>query len=206
MLKVLYIIAWWMPESIERVMKSHDPVEEGIRILISTAFTGGFLAYHAGVEPILGSFMAGLIFSYIFKSKGRFEEKINAVGFGFFIPFFFVGIGADFDHTLINPFVNKYEAYENIKIALLLTLFIFLSNIFPIIFKRWLKINFIESLAMSLLLSAPLSMVVVAGAIGVKIGLISNQLNDILVIAAMFSSIIYPSLFRMISRRLKTTT
>lgn len=195
-LKLLYIIAWWLPRNVEKVMESQDPVEEGVRLFISTALAGGILAYYSGLEPILGSFIAGLIFSYIFKSKGRFEEKINALGFGFFIPFFFIGIGADFDPNLV---LSK----ENIKMALILSFFIFVSNIFPILFMRWLKLRFIDALAMVLLLSAPMTMIVVAGSVGSEIGFISKETNGVLVVAAMFSSVAYPSLFRIISGRLK---
>jgi Kef-type K+ transport system membrane component KefB len=199
-LKLLYLLSWWMPEHVERVMESLDPVEEGIRVLITTALAGAVLAYHARVEPILGSFMAGLIFSYVFKNKGKFEEKIKAVGFGFFIPFFFVGIGADFDISLLNPSHKNFV--NNMKLSLVLTLSVFLSNIFPIIFKKWLNLKTIEAFAMALLLSAPLSMVFVAGAIGTKMRLISSQMNDVLIISAMFSSLLYPACFRIMSKRL----
>lgn len=195
-LKLVYIMAWWLPGNVEKVMESQDPVEEGIRLFILTALTGGILAYYSGVEPILGSFIAGLIFSYVFKSKGKFEEKINALGFGFFIPFFFIGIGADFNTNLL-------LSMENIKMALILSFFIFVNNIFPIMFMRWLKLRFIEALAMVLLLSAPLTMIVVAGSVGSEVGFISKETKGVLVVAAMFSSVFYPSLFRVISGRLK---
>ena len=88
-LRFLYILAWWSPQKVESVMESNDPVEEGIRLVILIAISGALIAFKSGLEPILGSFLAGLVFSYVFKSKGRFEDKINAIGFGFFTPFFF---------------------------------------------------------------------------------------------------------------------
>jgi Kef-type K+ transport system membrane component KefB len=58
-LKLLYLLAWWHPGHVDRVMRSEDPTEEGIRLVISVAFVGGLAAFAAGVEPILGSFMGG---------------------------------------------------------------------------------------------------------------------------------------------------
>ncbi|GBE36355.1 high-affinity Na(+)/H(+) antiporter NhaS3 [bacterium BMS3Bbin07] len=194
-LRILYVIAWWHPERIENVMESNDPVEEGIRAVISIAFAGALIAYGSGVEPILGSFMAGLIFSYVFKSKGRFEDKINAVGFGFFTPFFFIGVGADFDPGLL-------KSLQGISFSLFLTLMVFVSNAFPLFLARFMGLGSLEAVGMSLILSAPLSMIVVAGTLGVRMGLLTPGMNGSLILTAIISSIIYPSLFRAVSRRM----
>lgn len=194
-LKILYVASWWNPEKVQKVMESEDPVEEGIRSVIAIAFAGAIIAYASGVEPVLGSFMAGLIFSYVFRKRERFEEKINAVGFGFFIPFFFIGVGADFNAGLL-------QSFHGIKFSLFLTAMIFLSNIFPLLLSRLMKIGNLEAMGMSLILSAPLSMIVVAATLGVKMGMVSDEVNGSLILAAILSSIIYPSIFRLISKRL----
>ncbi len=196
LLRVLYVLAWWHPERVERVMESEDPVEEGIRAVITVAFAGALVAYGSGIEPILGSFMAGLVFSYVFRSKGRFEEKINALGFGFFIPFFFIGVGADFDVSLLG-------SHRSLMLSLLLAFMIFVSNIYPVFFQRLMGLGGLEALGMSLLLSAPLSLVVVAGALGEKMGLITGEMNSALILAALISSIVYPFLFRLTTRRMR---
>ncbi len=194
-LKILYLTAWWNPQWIEKVMESDDPVEEGIRAVIAIAFAGALLAHFAGVEAILGSFMAGVVFSYVFKSKGRFEEKINAVGFGFFTPFFFIGVGAGFD-------IGLAKSAANIMLALFMTGMILVSNIYPVLLARLLKVNLRESLSIALLLSSPLSMIVVAGTLGVKMGFLTAETNSILILTALMASLVYPSLFRLASRKL----
>ncbi|MDH4028998.1 MAG: cation:proton antiporter, partial [Nitrospirota bacterium] len=150
-LRVLYIIAWWNPGKVERVMESDDPVEEGIRAVIFIAFAGALIAHASGLEPILGSFLAGLVFSCVFKSKGRFEDKINAVGFGFFTPFFFIGVGADFNVMLLS-------SPDNIYLSLFLTVMVLGSNIFPLLFSHFMKTGALDALGMSLVISAPLSL------------------------------------------------
>jgi Kef-type K+ transport system membrane component KefB len=194
-LKLLYLLAWWHPERVEKVMESEDPVEEGIRVVVTIAFTGGLLAAFAGAEPILGSFLAGLVFSYVFRSKGRFEEKINAVGFGFLIPFFFIGVGSQLDLALLT-------SPTLVLTAGFLTLMVLASNLYPLLLARVLGLRWIEAVGMSVLLSAPLSMIVVAGTLGQKMGLITTELASALILTALLASILYPSLFRPIGRRI----
>jgi Kef-type K+ transport system membrane component KefB len=199
-LRFLYIIAWWNPRKVEKeVMESEDPVEEGIRAVIFIALAGALIAYGSGIEPILGSFMAGLIFSYVFKSKGRFEDKINAIGFGFFTPFFFIGVGAGLD-------ISLFKSPDSLILPLFLTAVVFISKLFPLIFSRFMKLRTIDALGTSLILSAPLSMMVVAGTFGVRIGLISEGTGDSLVLAAIISGIIFPTIFRPIGRRIIKNT
>lgn len=197
-LRLIYVIAWWNPDHVRRVMESKDPVEEGIRVAIAIVFVGALIAHGAGMEPIMGSFMAGVMFTFVFRNKSRFEEKINALGFGFFVPFFFMGVGADFDVGLI-------LSMRYIFLSLVLAAIIFASN-FPALFvKHFLGLSLKEGLLMTLLLSAPLSMIVVAGTIGTKLGLIDDSVKNILVLSAMFASLIYPFLFRVLARRILPT-
>ncbi|BCR03484.1 sodium:proton antiporter [Desulfuromonas versatilis] len=194
-LKLLYLLAWWHPERVSKVMESEDPVEEGIRIIVTVAFAGGILAALAGAEPILGSFLAGMIFSHVFKSKGRFEEKINAVGFGFLIPFFFIGVGSQLDFALL-------ASPATVLGALALTLMVLVSNIYPLLLARPLRLSLLEASGMSILLSAPLSMIVVAGTLGQKMGLLSDEMIGTLILTALLASVIYPSLFRPLGKRI----
>jgi len=196
-LRLLYLLAWWNPERVAKVMESEDPVEEGIRILVTLAFAGALLAALAGAEPILGSFLGGMVFSLVFRSKGRFEEKINAVGFGFLIPFFFVGVGASINLQLLTE-------PEVIGKALLLTLAVLLSNGATVLLSGRLGLKRIEGVALAVILSAPLSMIVVAGTLGQRMGLVSEGMAGTLVLAALLSSVIYPSIFRLLAPRLAT--
>lgn len=192
-LRLIYVIAWWNPGHVRRVMESKDPVEEGIRIAMAIVFVGALIAYGAGMEPIMGSFMAGVMFTFVFRNKSRFEEKINALGFGFFVPFFFMGVGADFDTGI-------FLSMREIVLALFMAGIIFASNLPALFVKRFLGLSLREGFLMTLLLSAPLSMIVVAGTIGTKLGLIDGGVNNTLILSALFASLIYPFLFRVFAR------
>lgn len=188
-LKLLYLLAWWNPGSVERVMKSEDPVEEGIRAVVFVAFAGALLSLGAGVEPILGSFLGGAVFSHVFKHKGRFEDKVNAVGFGFFVPMFFIGVGADFSLGLLG-------SPGGVTFALFLTAMVFVSNLGVMLVCPLMRSGWLGAASVTLLLSAPLSMMIVAGTIGLKTELLDGPAFDSVVLAAVLSGLIYPTLFR----------
>jgi len=193
-LKLIYLLAWWNPDQVKKVMESDDPVEEGIRIAISVVFIGALIASGAGIEPIVGSFMAGVIFSSVFRNRSRFEEKINALGFGFFLPLFFIGVGADFDVSLLLSPSGVFR-------ALALTGVIFLSNLSVFFAKRFLGLELRKLFMMTFLLSAPLSMIVVAVTLGQRMDLINGDTANSLLLAALFASLFYPFTFRLLARR-----
>ena len=188
-LRLVYLIAWWNPDQVRKVMESKDPVEEGIRIALWIVFAGGLIAYGAEMEPITGAFIAGVMFTFVFRNKGRFEEKINALGFGFFIPFFFFGLGAEFDTSLLHSASAALAAVA-------MTAVVFLGNLPAVILGRFLGMEGRRSLAFGVLLSAPLSMIIVAGALGVKMGMLDERAMGTLVMTALLASIVYPLLFR----------
>jgi Kef-type K+ transport system membrane component KefB len=193
LLKLLYLLAWWFPERVTKVMESEDPVEEGIRAVVTVAFLGAVLAVLAGAEAILGSFLAGTIFSYVFRNRRRFEEKINAVGFGFLVPFFFVGVGSRLDLALLTSPAVVLQ-------ALFLTLMILASNLVVLPLHGPLGLSLREAFSVTLLLSAPLTMIVVAGTLGMRMGLVDPETNGALILTALLASFIYPSLFRLFTR------
>jgi len=70
-----------------------------VRVSMVLIFGLVFLANRLGLDLLLGGFAAGMIVRLILKGREAqvFESKLTAVGFGFFIPFFFVTSGIEFD-------------------------------------------------------------------------------------------------------------
>lgn len=190
-LKLIYLFSWWNPKWIKKVMENEDPVEEGVRLALALAFLGAFMAFHTGVDAILGSFLVGVIFSAVFKNKGHFENKISAIGFGFLIPFFFIGVGADFD-------INLLFQLENVLMALFYTFMIFISNIFIFFFLNKFSWSFKDGLASAVILSAPLSLIVVAASLGKKLGEIDDAEFSTFILTALISSLIFPLIFKFL--------
>jgi len=61
--------------------------------VMAVVFLAGFLAHLAGLEPIIGAFLAGLTLNNLIPEKGVLMNRIHFVGDALFIPFFLVSVG-----------------------------------------------------------------------------------------------------------------
>ena len=91
-----------------------DNVSQYIFVL-GMVFLGAFLAEVAGIEGIVGAFMAGLALNRLIPKTSPLMNRIEFVGNALFIPFFLIGVG-----MLINfrAFVNDWET---IKVAIVMS-------------------------------------------------------------------------------------
>jgi len=142
-----------------------------------------------GLEAVLGAFAAGMIVGVATRDKeGKpMREKIDAVFFGFLIPFFFVTSGMKFDlgGLLQSP-----------KTMLLIPVFLFLFFVVrgaPIFLYRndltkeqWLPFAFYSATA--------LPMVVAITEIGIRTGRMQSDIAAALVGAAMLSVLLFPAI------------
>src|SRR5271165_3056752 len=77
----------------------HASTQLPIRLALLTLAAFFVLSEEFGFESILGAFAAGMVVGLATRGpEGKpFREKIDAVLFGWFMPFFFVGMGIKFD-------------------------------------------------------------------------------------------------------------
>ncbi|MDL5362564.1 cation:proton antiporter [Halalkalicoccus sp. NIPERK01] len=61
--------------------------------VMSTLFVCAYLAEVAGVEPIVGAFLAGLVLNRLIPEHGTLMNRIEFVGNALFIPFFLLSVG-----------------------------------------------------------------------------------------------------------------
>lgn len=92
-----------------------DSVAQYIFVL-GMVFLAAFLAELAGVEPIIGAFLAGLSLNRLVPHTSALMNRIEFVGNALFIPFFLIGVG-----MLIN-FRVFYEDFETLKVAAVITI------------------------------------------------------------------------------------
>jgi Kef-type K+ transport system membrane component KefB len=72
--------------------KYNDNVSQYIFVL-ALVFTGSFLAEAAGIEAIIGAFLAGLALNKLIPHTSGLMNRIEFVGNAMFIPFFLIGVG-----------------------------------------------------------------------------------------------------------------
>ena len=66
--------------------------------VIGMVFLGGFLAEVAGIEAIIGAFLAGLALNRLIPGTSPLMNRIEFVGNALFIPFFLIGVGMLIDY------------------------------------------------------------------------------------------------------------
>jgi Kef-type K+ transport system membrane component KefB len=156
------------------------------------------LADQLGLEAILGAFLAGAILKLVDRDEAmthpQFRHKLEAVGFGVFIPFFFVGTGVRYDLDALYSSGSTAAKIPVFLVALLLV------RGLPALFYRPFA-NGRQIIAAGLLQATSLGFLVVAGQIGVELDLIRLSTYSALVAAGLLSVVIFPLAALTILRR-----
>ena len=148
------------------------------------------LASRFGLEAILGAFLAGATLKLVDRDEGMthafFHTKLEAVGFGVFVPFFFVSTGIKLDVASL-----FHSSSAMARVPLFLAALLAVRGL-PALLYRPLAERGTQLAAGGLLQATSLSIPVVAGQIGVDLGLIRPINYVALVTAGLISVIIFP--------------
>ncbi len=181
--------AWWYPERFERLFRADDPQEMGTRAALALLFVFVGLSALLEVEAILGAFLAGAMFSFVFRDPGVLEEQLNGFSFGFFIPIFFINVGIEFPlEELGDPAV--------LSNALLLIAVAFAVKLVPSLLMVLLRFRVRESIAAGTLLAGQLSVIIALADLGLDLGLLSSGLRAGAIMLVAVSAIVSPVVFR----------
>ncbi len=85
-----------------------DNVSQYVFVLVFL-FLGAYLTQLAGLEPIIGAFLAGLAMNRLIPRTSPLMNRIEFVGNAIFIPFFLIGVGMLVDyHAIIGSWETVY--------------------------------------------------------------------------------------------------
>lgn len=185
--------AWWHPARAEQILGlTEDTHEIGVRLSIALLFLLVGLSELVHLEPVLGAFLGGTLLAYVFKEKPLLEHKLSAVGFGFLIPVFFINVGMQLD-------LRNLMEWRQIRFTLELLAFAMAVKLIPALIFLFRGYTFRQVLQMGLLLSSRLSLIIAAAAIGLQQGLISAEIKDAIVLLAIVTCFLGPTLFKRIA-------
>lgn len=94
--------------------KYEDNVAQYIFVLVMV-FLGAVLAELAGIEAIIGAFLAGLALNRLIPHTSPLMNRIEFVGSAIFIPFFLIGVGMLIDYRAF------FKDLDTIKVAAVMT-------------------------------------------------------------------------------------
>jgi Kef-type K+ transport system membrane component KefB len=156
-------------------------------VLLLVAFT--VLAERFGLESILGAFLAGAIVGLVDRdsaSHPNFRTKLEAIGYGFLVPVFFVSSGVKLD---LAGLLHSPSALLRVTVFLLALLVV--RGVPALIGLRANGAR--PTLALGLLQATSLPFIVTATQIGVTLGKITPVTAAALVCAGLLSVLIFPS-------------
>jgi Kef-type K+ transport system membrane component KefB len=181
------IAMWKWPHDMAKFFKADDPTEMGVRasFLIIMAFVAMSVAFE--MDVILGAFLAGTAMNFIFRETALLERKLYGLGYGFFIPIFFIKIGVEFTE-LVEP--------SGLMLVPVLVGMAFVIKMLPaMMFIKTHRVR--NSLASGVLLSARLSLLIAAIKIGIDAGI--QEVTDMaapMILLALIMCVAAPIGFR----------
>lgn len=104
--------------------KYEDNISQYIFVL-ALVFLGAFLAEAAGIEAIIGAFLAGLALNRLIPHTSPLMNRIEFVGNAIFIPFFLIGVGMLIDLRIF--FLDLNTLYVAVTMTLIAMLGKFLA-------------------------------------------------------------------------------
>jgi Kef-type K+ transport system membrane component KefB len=164
-------------------------------VVLLVAFTA--LAERFGLESILGAFLAGAVVGLVDRdstSHPHFRTKLEAIGYGFLIPVFFVSSGVRLD---LGGLFADPAALARVPLFLLALLAV--RGVPALLGLRAAGPR--GTAAIALLQATSLPFLVTATQIGLLLGLVSPVTAAALVCAGLLSVLVFPSLALVLLRR-----
>ena len=178
---------------------SHASAQIKVRAAFTMMLIFVVLSEVLGTEIILGAFLAGAIISLLRQPEDEdLGEKLEAIGFGFFIPIFFIMVGVDFN---LSALLSSQQALLLVPVLLVAAI---LVKFLPSLLYR-LKFSWSQTFAAGALLSARLSLIIAASAIGLRMGVISESVNAGIILVAIITVTGAPLIFSRFDIREETS-
>src|SRR5271165_2565152 len=185
---------------LSRVLLRLQDTTAQIRVRGAFVLMIGFvaLAQKVGFETILGAFAAGAMLSLVDRDQTmthpEFRLKLEAAGFGIFIPVFFVTTGLHFDVNALFSSVSTVVRIPLFLLALLIARGVPALLYIPVLGRS-------KALIAGLLQATTLPFIVAATQIGLQLGVVTQASSAALIAAGLLSVIIFPATGLALLRR-----
>jgi Kef-type K+ transport system membrane component KefB len=178
----------WITSVINKLADTSAQIRIRLSILLVVGL--GAVATHLGFEAILGAFIAGAILRLVDPDAEHkhplFHPKLDAIGYGFLIPVFFVTSGLTFNLSVLFS-----SASTLLRVPLFLLALLIVRGLPAVLYRSALP-SIRDVAAVGLLQATSLPFIVAATTIGLQLHAISPANAAALVAAGLLSVIIFP--------------
>jgi Kef-type K+ transport system membrane component KefB len=176
------VVLWWFPELRKIIMPENDNMGQDIRVSMALFFVLIAAMQYHGIDMVLGAFVAGVFIGNFFKHKTELPETLNAVGFGFLVPLFFVYVGTTLDLDV----VFKLEIIEHALLIIAAMISVRMISSFVSYYKY---LGFRETILFAFGDSMPLTFLIAIATIAINSRAISMYDYYAFVLAAMIEGV-----------------
>ncbi|KRN99302.1 sodium hydrogen exchanger [Companilactobacillus kimchiensis] len=194
-LPVIFIIAIILLHRFNRIYVFFDKIDKAttqldIRLAFFLIFTLVTFAEQIGAESILGAFLAGAVMKLL-KPKPDTEDKLSSIGYGFFIPVFFITTGVNLN---LRTLFTNWDAV--LLIPIFLMAFILSKAIVYFVFRKRFGRRY--AAGASIVTATTITLVLPILQVGRNLKLISMAQSGAITLAAIITCLVCPILFNKI--------
>ena len=172
------------PHHFRRWYRRDDPIEVGLRGTFALLFLLVAASAVVHIALAMGAVLAGIVFRNVIGEPRALIERLTSVANSFFIPLFFLTVGVQtplrLSLVVLAPLVGAAILVQSVPRLVLVGYF------------TWRKIPLREGLAGSLLLMAPLTMLVTTAEIGERTGRLGPHNSAAMIVTAALSALVFP--------------
>jgi len=183
----------WQSPFLRPALLATDQSTSQLRVRGAFVILLGFtaVAHEFGVDALLGAFVGGVVLNIADTddrpSQERYQGKLNAIGFGFLVPVFFIVTGVQFDLR------SLFASPSSLVLVPAILAGILVARALPALMYRG-RLGTRPALAAGLLQATTLTFPVVVAEVGRSLSLLTPATSAALVGAALLSVLIFPAL------------
>ena len=186
----------WLSRALVRLQDTTAQIRVRGAVLLLIGLSA--LAARFGVELLLASFIAGAMLSLVDRdqmSHPQFQTKLQALGYGFLIPVFFISSGLQFDVSSLTTPASLA------KVPIFVAALLLVRGLPAAVYLR--SITPQQAVGAGLLQATSLPFIVAATQIGLVLGVIQPSTAAALVAAGLVSVIAFPAIALAVTRERK---
>jgi Kef-type K+ transport system membrane component KefB len=191
-----FFVIWMILPRVKKYykkLKSHKSFfQDDLRFIITVLFAAVIVFELLGVHAIIAGFIIGALLSDSIDEES--QKKLDILGYGLFIPTFFIIVGAQTDVSLLTD-------YENIFLTVVLALAMFVSKFFSGLVSALLaKFNYTEAVLIGAASMSKLTTTLAVVFTASELDLLPERLITALIIGSIISALIVPELVKLLSK------
>ncbi len=186
----------WIARQMERLEDSSSMLR--VRAAIAILFLFAVLANHLALEAILGTFVAGALVRVLDRDNAvvseHLRDRLEAIGYGFVVPFFFVATGMRLD---INALFAGWSSAKELVFFFLALLFV--RGLPAVLYRA--RFGTRRSYVAGFMQATSLTFIVVAADLGRQLHKIDAPTQAALIAAGLLSVLFFPAVALVLSSR-----